>query len=169
MTWLPVTGLGGLYEVSDLGGFRSVRTGLPVKPRPNPDGYLIVTVSINGQRFTRKLHRLVCEAFHGPSNALHREAAHLDGNRANAGADNLKWVSHAENVSHKAGHGTAQAGERHPRSRLTADQVTGIRASRSRYSDIAKLYGISWHTVSDIRRGRRWKSVSFDQAQGRGR
>lgn len=163
-TWLPVKELASLYEVSNLGGFRSVRTGLMVRPRPNPDGYLIVTVSISGQRFTRKLHRLVATAFLGNGGVLHNEVAHLDGNRAAARADNLKWVSRIENCSHKRRHGTAQAGERHPRAKLTGANVIAIRHASVPYGILAERYGVSWHTISDIKRGKRW--ASFDQAQG---
>jgi hypothetical protein len=169
--WVPVSDLGCLYEVSSLGGFRSLRTGMPVRSRTNPDGYPIITISIEGRRYTRKLHRLVASAFLGSGSVLHNEVAHLDGDRANPRADNLKWVSRVENCSHKGWHGTAQIGEQHPRARLTEAAVAEIRSYpkyKINVDALAAKFGVTRYAIDDVRRGKNWRSVSFDQAQGRG-
>lgn len=156
--WLPVTGYGGAYEVSDRGRIRSLRSGRPrlMSPYPDKDGYARICLLAGRKRKTEKLHRLVCRTFNGPGSELHREVAHLDGDRGNASAANLKWVSHVENHSHRRAHGTDPAGERHPRAKLTWAAVRSIRASRMRYASLAAEYGVSWHTISDVKRGRRW-------------
>ena len=50
-----------------------------------------------GESMNKKLHRLVCIAFHGlpPPNC---EVDHVNGNISDATASNLEWVSHQENV-----------------------------------------------------------------------
>lgn len=44
------------------------------------------------------VHRLVCEAFHGKAPEGKEDVNHLDENRFNNNADNLEWISHADNL-----------------------------------------------------------------------
>jgi hypothetical protein len=123
----------------------------------NHDGYPKLHLSKDGKQTNHRVHRLVALAFLGEhQNALHSEVAHLDGDRSNCRAGNLKWVSRGENFSHRRLHGTHPSGERHPRAKLTEKQVSAIRASQDRRSVIAERYGISPLTVTDIRSGKRW-------------
>lgn len=46
-----------------------------------------------------KVHRLVCEAFNGPSPFERAVVMHLDENPANNRADNLKWGTQKENLN----------------------------------------------------------------------
>jgi hypothetical protein len=48
-------------------------------------------------------------------------------------------------------------GEANPRARVTRKEVRLIRASGERPADLARRYGISRSTVSNIRAGRTWK------------
>lgn len=160
--WRPVPGYERLYEVSSLGRLRSLRLRPPrvLVATPNADGYPIVQLC-NGGRKIMKLHRVVALTFHGEmQNALHCEVAHLDGVRDNARADNLKWVSKVENHSHKRLHGTHQAGERHPRAKLTEANVIAIRRAAQPYGALAEKYGVSYYTIYDIKSGKSWKSLS---------
>lgn len=121
------------------------------------DGYPIVMLTRDKRRTPKRVHRLIAVAFWGESqNALHKEVAHLDGNRSNCRASNLKWVSRRENISHKRIHGTAFIGSAHPRAKLSESDVIAIRAARRPAMELAELYGVSKHTISDIRRRRRW-------------
>lgn len=160
--WRPAPDYEGLYEVSSLGRVRSLYFG---EPRPSrlgadTDGYPMVMLTKDGKRSPKKVHRLVCVAFHGPSRPVHREVAHLDGDKTNARADNLKWCSKVENHSHKRRHGTHQEGERHPNARLSESAVREIRQSTGLRTPMAERYGISIHTVTDIRNGRRWAKLA---------
>ena len=156
--WLPVVGFEGLYEVSNLGRVRSKHFSPPRVSRQGTDsnGYPIVMLSKDGKRRPFTVHRLVCRAFHGEPFAIWNEAAHLDGNRANASADNLRWVNKAENHHHKKLHGTHQAGEKHPRAKLTEAAVQRIRTRYASSKVIAREYGVSRHAVFDIWQGKRW-------------
>jgi hypothetical protein len=44
------------------------------------------------------IHRIVCSAFHGPSSSKTHVVDHIDTNRANNRAENLRWLSRLENV-----------------------------------------------------------------------
>lgn len=112
--WRPVPDYDGLYEVSNFGRVRSMYWSPPrlLALTTDQSGYLVVQMNRKGRRRPYTVHRLVCRAFHGSGDPLHNEAGHLDGNRRNARADNLKWVSKVENHSHKRLHGTHQAGDK---------------------------------------------------------
>lgn len=83
------------YEVSSDGLVRSP-SGL-LKVSANGDGYLDVYLRGHGRR---SVHRLVCTAFHGPCPPGH-QVNHIDGNRVNARADNLEWVTPQRNIQHR--------------------------------------------------------------------
>jgi hypothetical protein len=139
---------------------RSLRNGCVMSPGGGADGYPIVSLYREGKRTGIAVHRLIALTFKPEGrNVLHCEVAHLDGDRTNARDSNLKWVSKVENHSHKRQHGTHQAGEKHPRARLTEASVLAIRRACVPYATLAARYGVSWHTISDIKRGKRWKEV----------
>lgn len=48
---------------------------------------------------TYKVHRLVCEAFHGPPPNDASVCMHIDENAANNRPDNLKWGTQKENLN----------------------------------------------------------------------
>lgn len=111
--WKPVVGYEGFYEVSNLGGVRSLdRTTLrdnrhgrqptEIKGRVMKQGirsgYYYVNLCVNDVRKKRTVHSLVAEAF--LSWAGVREVNHKDGNKMNNYADNLEWCTRSENHKH---------------------------------------------------------------------
>lgn len=46
-----------------------------------------------------KVHRLVCEAFHGPAPKGMEIVIHIDEDATNNKADNLKWGTQKENLN----------------------------------------------------------------------
>lgn len=81
------------YEISNFGNIRN-KTKL-LKIVPNKQGYNIV-VLCNGIRKTINVHRLVAAAF-VPNPENKPCVDHIDGDRANNHADNLRWVTVKEN------------------------------------------------------------------------
>ena len=81
------------YEISNYGNVRN-NTKI-VKAVPNKHGYNVV-VLCNGIRKSVNIHRLVAAAFiPNPDNKPCVD--HIDGDRANNHADNLRWVTVKEN------------------------------------------------------------------------
>lgn len=145
------------YRVSDRGRVMSAIGGGQRILAAVMDNYGYATVKLRGER--RKIHRLVCEAFHGPP-PPDADAAHLDGNRTNNVPANLAWVSRKENMAHKVEHGTHQTGEAHGGAKLTAEQVASIReraASGESRRSIARGIGISSTQVDRIVNGEHWR------------
>lgn len=104
-------------------------------------------------------HRIICRAVNGePLNK--EEVAHVCGNRLCCNKKHLVWVSRKENHSHKRKHGTLMRGEKVPTSKLKKDQVHDIRIALSRgarVTDIARAYGMSQPTISNIKSGKTWR------------
>lgn len=118
--WRPVVGWVGFYEVSDLGGVRSVDRvmrntrhpgyvrnlrGRPIRSSPDRHGYPYVTLSRDGRATTVKVHTLVLRAFTGPP-PEGMEARHLDDDPANPRWSNLVWGTRSENILDQVLRGT---------------------------------------------------------------
>lgn len=110
--WKDVVGYEGIYEVSDHGRVKSVSrikvrkngSAMQIKNRilkksVNAHGYEIVSLSNDGKRDTRKIHRLVAEAFCEKKNEKNC-VNHKDGNKTNNYFENLEWCTHSENIVH---------------------------------------------------------------------
>jgi len=108
--WKPVVGYEGIYDVSDGGRVRRVkpaqgtRAGQILKPiETKVGGYLGVHLHhAQGRKFVR-IHRLVAEAFHGPSEMP--LVRHLDGNPKNNVPSNLKFGTPQQNADDRVAHG----------------------------------------------------------------
>jgi len=81
---------------------------------------------------------------------------HRCDNRKCINADHLFLGTDSDNKADMMSKDRIAWGERAGGVRLTADQVLKIRASAKLQADIAKEFGISPATVSDIRRRRTW-------------
>ena len=104
--WLPIPGWEGLYDVSSLGRVRShYRGGRILRPWPDADGYLRVSLSRGGVQTIYRVHRLVLLAFAGPGEPG-EEVRHLNGDATDNRADNLAWGTPAENKRDQVRHGT---------------------------------------------------------------
>lgn len=157
--WLAVYGTGGRYQVSDLGNVRSFcedGTFRSVPARLCSQGYFRCSISIHGKSERRFLHRLVAEAFIG---ALPEgmETRHLDGNRENNAASNLRYGTHKENEADRERHGTVLRGEVHGSAKLTAADVAEILRGTDRSPASARRFGVSDRTIRRIRAGHSWK------------
>lgn len=107
ISWKPVVGYEGLYEVSDMGRVRSLHkntksskvAGNIMRLHAKPKGYLGVSLSKNGKVSTKMVHRIVAIAFiSNPFGKL--TVNHKDADKQNNRVDNLEWATQLENVQH---------------------------------------------------------------------
>lgn len=95
--WKDINGYEGLYQISNYGSVRSLNynhTGCIKNMRLSMGtyGYLQTCLTKNNHRSTKKIHRLVADAFiPNPNN--YKEVNHKDENKTNNYVDNLEWCS----------------------------------------------------------------------------
>ena len=95
--WRPV-GENDNYIVSNTGRIRRFNSDKDHSVRDRK-GYLTVDLYRDSERVTRRVHRLVAEAF-VPNPDGKSQVNHRDGNRHNNDAANLEWVTASENCRH---------------------------------------------------------------------
>ena len=93
-----VIGFEGLYAVTSCGKVWSYKNKKFLKNLNHTDGYLVVNLYKNGKHYTKRVHRLVCEAYvENPNN--YTEISHLDETRIHNWVNNLAWCSHSQNCN----------------------------------------------------------------------
>lgn len=97
--WKDIEGYEGVYQVSNLGRVKRFETGRILKGVKNEYGYLLANLSKNNIRSTKRIHRLVAEAFI-PNPQNKPEVNHIDENKLNNDITNLEWVTSKENLNH---------------------------------------------------------------------
>lgn len=171
--WRDVAGYEGFYQVSNMGRVRSLdRTFLRadgttatykskvLKPAGRP--YLHVYLSKNNVHDMMRVHRLVAEAFVANPENL-KCVDHIDCNKTNNRADNLRWCSHLQNMRYAQENGLL-AGNFHYE--LLSDEtklnmkaprmVSIVRDDGTEYDcveDAAKEMGVTHGAISHVLRG----------------
>lgn len=178
--WKPVTSKGfeDFYEVSDLGRIRRTKPGGrntyvgkilsgSVNAKGTGKGYRHIKLwNYNCQVKCEKIHRLVAGAFLGLDlEDSTVEVNHEDTNRLNNRLDNLKIVTHKQNMEHAASNNLMSKvyGEQNHASKLTDAQIKDIKL---RYglgispTEIALKFGITRKSVYNIVTNRTWSYVA---------
>lgn len=142
------------YEVSKCGKVRRKGKLQDLKPWKHKSGHLYLR--LNGK--TIQVHRLVLLA-HGYPRPEGYECCHLDGNPQNNHLDNLVWGTRRDNIfdyiRHHGKHMKKNATKAEIAKKIKEEHDgkfgTGVR--------LAKKYGVSVFTVSEIKKGKTFKYV----------
>ena len=167
--WRSVDRYTGLYEVSDLGRVRSMKTwGRWPSGRiigRAMGGYRRVTLHDGARKSERLVHHLVLEAFVGPC-PEGMEASHRNDVSDDNRLENLLWETHRENIARRTLNGRDTVGERHGNAKLTDSAVVEIRRllreTLFRADEIGSRFGVTRTTVSVINHGKGWRHVPDD-------
>ncbi len=132
-----------------------------LKQRKDKDGYLYFLCCGGKKHFFT--HRAVALCFvHNPDPATKVEVDHKDNDRANPSADNLQWVTHAENIK-KAAENGSYSGERN--SHAILNRYEAIFAKEACKQGIARkilsqMFGISEYAIYELAKGKTWKMLA---------
>ena len=149
--WRYVVGFEGHYIVSNMGNVMSlprranhmsgtrVSVGKVLKPNKIWNGYLQVTLCVDGERHHRLVHRLVAEAFIPNPNNM-EQVNHINFDRADNRLENLEWCTASENTLH-----SERAGRLHHESKRIVRSDGAIFDS---IADAAKATGVHPSTIS---------------------
>ncbi len=102
--WADIEGWEGIYQISDKGrlkSFKKNKQGKILSNKNSKGDYLSVVLRCGEKNRSVRVHVLVAEAFI-PNPHGYPEIDHIDGNKQNNWAENLEWVSHAENLRRDA-------------------------------------------------------------------
>lgn len=94
-----VVGFENWYSVTNDGYVFSHHRDVWLKPSKVGAGYHRVGLYYLGKTHNRYVHRIVAEAFIGPSNG--REINHKNGDKTDNRVENLEWVTRSQNNQHK--------------------------------------------------------------------
>lgn len=157
------------YVITDQGQIQGPGSGVRASgtPKwlglvPNHKGYLRVRISTQGKQQLIFVHKLVALAFVGERPSPKHQVCHVNGDRTDNRAVNLRWGTAKENSEDRDRHGKTARGTANGRSKLTPDQVSEIKAQLAvgaTNKGLARLYGVAPSTIKQIRRGETWTSV----------
>lgn len=147
------------YEVSNKGNIREKDTKELIGKGIRFYGYEYVMINCE-QKY---VHRLVAEAFI-PNPENKPQVNHINHERNDNRAENLEWVTFAENIKDAWEFGSFDnvIGENHYNTSLTENDVRDIRKRIDNGEtgvSIADSYNISSATVTGIKNGRVWSHV----------
>lgn len=164
MSLTLIPGFLGHYAASIEGEIWSLKKHTPRKMKTFPrcgNGYLGVTLSIEGAFRVYSVSRLVAMAFLGKPKNPKMVVMHKDDNRTNNNPLNLRWGTHADNSMDMINKSRQAVGEKCGNARLTAEKVKAIRImaqSKSSYR-IAKDMNMSATNIRDIINKRTWSHI----------
>ena len=100
--WKDIPNYEGLYQISNYGRIKSYKqhNARLMSLSPNRYGYVEKQLYKNNKYESKRIHRLVAEAFIPNPNNL-PEVNHKDGNKQNNTVHNLEWCTTKENNWHR--------------------------------------------------------------------
>ena len=164
------------YLISNKGRIKTLNTLEDKKVFVKEDGYISTVLTKNGKQYYKYLHRLTAEAF--IKNKHNKpQVNHINRIKGDNRADNLEWVTPAENIRHAIETGLIKykkkeiiikeskysKGEDVKSSKLTPEEVIEIRVlgdfNEYKKVELAEMFGVSESTIRDIITRRQWKHI----------
>lgn len=135
---------------------------------PTKKGYHRISLQTDLGQKTFQLHRLVLMTFKPIDNMKNLEVNHIDGDKNNNKLSNLEWCTGSFNVRHCLDNGLKipARGEKVAGNKLSETQVLEICERLKNTSDslsvIGRDYGVSKHTIFNIKKKRSWSWLTKD-------
>lgn len=95
--WRDIKGYEGLYQVSNLGRIKNVKTKSIKVATKCKNGYLYIDLYKNNKRTKKTVHRIVAETFLDNKDGF-TDINHIDGNKLNNNVNNLEFCNRSYNL-----------------------------------------------------------------------
>lgn len=138
------------YYISKTGDVFSTKSNHFMKQNTNYKGYKRVYLQKDGKDWALLVHRLVLLTFVGKSD---KQVRHLNSNPADNRLENLRYGTAKENMKDKYN-------SNHKFHKINKEIAIAIAKDKRPYKQIAKDYGLSYGSVSDIKCGCAWNEVT---------
>lgn len=165
--WLDIPGYVGIYQVSNTGSVRRLKSHGKLPPLSTvymreKNTYLRINLSKQGLRQEFSVHRLVMLAFKGePSKGM--DVNHINGIRTDNRLDNLEYCTRKENIRHSIDVlGRSRTGTGNGYAKLKDDDVREIRqliAIGESDQSICIRYSVVPRTIRFIRTNKTWLHI----------
>ena len=97
--WKPIKDFEGYYEVSNKGRIKSSKRNIILNQGNITKGYLGVSLAKDGVSYSKRVHKLVADAFI-PNIENKPYINHINGNKKDNRVENLEWCTPKENSEH---------------------------------------------------------------------
>lgn len=156
--WKDIEGYEGLYQVSDLGRVKRVKTNRVLKGSEDSWGYLKVNLSKNNIKSQQIIHRLVAQAFiPNPDNKS--QVNHIDENKTNNMVSNLEWMTAKENSNH--GTRNERAGKTQSIPIIATNIKTGESTEFNSGKECARQLDLNCGNITSALKGRRKQTGGY--------
>ena len=157
--WESLPGVPGV-EVSTLGKVRTLdrvvstekmtrfQKGRVLKQSKDRDGYLQVSIKVDGKQATKRVNRLVAQAFIPNPNCL-PQVNHKDCNRKNNNVENLEWCDNSYNMQYREKFGDALG---HPLFAIKLDTLEVLNFHSQR--EASRALGVYQQHLNAVIKGR---------------
>lgn len=149
------------YCVDNKGRVYSLKSRRFLNLQYNDNGYICVTLRVDGKTKTLKVHRLVAMTYLADSFFDGAHVNHIDGDKSNNEVSNLEWVTRSKNMQHAYQTGLVISKS----DRIQDDIVHEIclhLEQGSRVPDVASMFGITRDQVYRIISGTAYNYISFE-------
>ena len=163
-----------VYQVSNYGRLRSFQSDTKgsIIRGSVIQGYRSLNIRKKGKTVNRYIHKLVAEYFLEPGRPDQTYVLHLDHDKLNNRAQNLRWATQEEMIEHNRTNPNVLNRPIPKRTRnykLTESKVRMIkkllRNEKNRLKTIARQFGITHTQLNRIRSGENWKHVVLEEDQ----
>lgn len=104
--WKDINNFEGYYQISNLGRVRSLDrvingqkfNGKIIVPFVTKIGYIQTSLYKDHKEYKKYIHRLMMETFYPIDGMENLDINHIDRDKTNNKLDNLRWVTHKENM-----------------------------------------------------------------------